>query len=319
MARNLDEIAPGISNVEKTLLFFFQDLFKCKEVNYKKAIDTFTATYLYSCKDICAEVQNNPRIGFVTAHYLKHMRRLRKRAFELIRQECELVDKLEDSNLSGNEKSKLEEQIIEIHEKLRDAIKEIYLYRNREFNCGIYNICDLLCQVDEDYDENELIWESIEEQNFDETYQFLDDKCNRLIWIHLGVSNYLIEENQRREKFYFNKHYDVVPDLHSAAVTQKRFQIIKKYRKYVPDTDSHLSDLLLHFDLSEVRRKNDIEKFFIALICIMKSYEYEDDFKEYAYILSDILQEIMFCGEIHKIYIQQKGVDKKCYAGGAGE
>ncbi len=60
------------------------------------------------------------------------------------------------------------------------------------------------------------------------------------------------------------------------------------------------------FELLIVKRKTDILKLILALICIYKSYEYEEYMQDYAKQLIDLIQEIMFCGEIHKIYIQMK-------------
>ncbi len=72
-----------------------------------------------------------------------------------------------------------------------------------------------------------------------------------------------------------------------------------------------MSDVLLFFELIIAKNKEDILKILMALICIFKSYEYSETIRNFAKTLIDILQEIMYCGEIHKVYIQMKELNKE--------
>ncbi|MBQ2886454.1 MAG: hypothetical protein IJE43_22270 [Alphaproteobacteria bacterium] len=178
------------------------------------------------------------------------------------------------------------------------------------FNSGIYNICNLLVSIDRDYHINFEILEKIELGEYTEAAKLFNDKISNLIIIQLGVSNYIIEINQKRNKFDFAKHYNVAPDINNFIVRQRNLQYEKNIRDVKQEHDMFVSDIMLFFELSIIKRKNDVLKLMMALICLCKSYEYDEYINNYAEIFIDMFQEIMFCGEIHKIYVQQKKFDK---------
>lgn len=178
------------------------------------------------------------------------------------------------------------------------------------FNSGIYNVCSILVSIDRDYNKNFEIIDSIELEEYEEAAKLLNDKIENLITVQLGVSNYVIEHNQERGKFDFAKHYNVAPDIHIYIVKQRNLQWMKRMQNKLQGHDLFFSDILLFWELSIVRRKCDILKLMLALICICKSYEYDNDMNKCAEIFIDLFQEIMFCGEIHKIYVQQKAMDE---------
>lgn len=66
-----------------------------------------------------------------------------------------------------------------------------------------------------------------------------------------------------------------------------------------------MSDILLMIDIYREKHQCILVKFMVALLLIARSPEYEEWMQLYAYTTVDILNEIMFCGEIHRLYLQE--------------
>ena len=140
---------------------------------------------------------------------------------------------------------------------------------------------------------------------YEEVYKKINSKIADLIFISNGVADYVMDIYRGKE-FNFSKHYAIMPDMHKYLIYQRNIQSTKDIKKLIGKNNCFISDIVLGFELLIVKRKTDILKLILALICIYKSYEYEEYMQDYAKQLIDLIQEIMFCGEIHKIYIQMK-------------
>ncbi len=167
------------------------------------------------------------------------------------------------------------------------------------------NICTILITIDISLKEDENIFTNIELGEYEEVYKKINSKIADLIFISNGVADYVMDIYRGKE-FNFSKHYAIMPDMHKYLIYQRNIQSTKDIKKLIGKNNCFISDIVLGFELLIVKRKTDILKLILALICIYKSYEYEEYMQDYAKQLIDLIQEIMFCGEIHKIYIQMK-------------
>ncbi len=167
------------------------------------------------------------------------------------------------------------------------------------------NICTILITIDISLKEDEIIFTHIELGEYGEVYKKINSKIYDLIFINNGVADYVMDI-YRGKKFDSSKHYVIMPDMHNYLIYQRNIQSTKDIEKVIGENNCFISDIVLLFELLIIKRKTDVLKLVISLICIYKSYEYEEYMQEYARQLIDLIQEIMFCGEIHKIYIQMK-------------
>jgi len=222
---------------------------------------------------------------------------------------------LENLEFVSEATEKLKEKEREIVEKkgnenFDEVVDEIYrLKYPYQFDTVACNLCTLLIASDNLNNQNEYLFDCIELEQYGEAYKILSNKEEGLLLISNGVSNYIMDIF--REEFDFRKHYLVVPDLYHCIGQQKWIQLNKEYLVKKKDHNCFLSDVLLFFELIIAKNKEDILKILMALICIFKSYEYSETIRNFAKTLIDILQEIMYCGEIHKVYIQMKELNKE--------
>lgn len=178
------------------------------------------------------------------------------------------------------------------------------------FNSGIYNLGMILSLIDEciGIDLELLYANSL--GNYSEGDLLLVEKMRMLPTIHLGVSSYIIEFNQINQQFNWNKHYNVAPNMQYIIKNQRKYQCCKSYLvqnnpRILSIGDCFLSDILLLIDLYRVKQQCTLEKFMVSLLFIAMSPEYDEWMQQYAYTIVDILNEIMFCGEIHRLYLQE--------------
>lgn len=197
---------------------------------------------------------------------------------------------------------KWEQMIKEVREQ-EEIISDFY--KRYDFDSVASNICTILITIDILLKEDEIIFTNIEMGEYGEVYKKINSKIDDLIFISSGVSDYIMDI-YRGKNFNFSKHYAIMPDMHNYLIYQRNIQNAKDINKIIEKNNCFLSDIVLGFELLIIKRKTDILKLVISLICIYKSYEYEEYMHEYARQLIDLIQEIMFCGEIHKIYIQMK-------------
>lgn len=178
------------------------------------------------------------------------------------------------------------------------------------FNSGMYNLGMILSFIDQSIqiDEELLCANSIGEYSNGDL--LLAQKMSNLSIIHLGISSYIIELHQRNQQFHWNQHYNVAPNMQHIIKNQRKYQCCKKHfvktnPKVNIKEECFLSDILLIIDLYRVKQQCILEKFMISLLFIVGSPEYEEWMQQYAYAILDILNEIMFCGEIHRVYLQE--------------
>ncbi|WFR59894.1 hypothetical protein QA584_12675 [Anaerocolumna sp. AGMB13025] len=218
--------------------------------------------------------------------------------------ESEYIKKLSLDKISKEEIGELDDLIMESD--------ELQIIRN--VNSGIYNICGLLVDIDRMEINKQEIMDAMELKMYQETIIAINKMINGLIFVNLGVSNFIMDIN-RGNKFSFTKHYNLEPDIYNGLIEQKKLQYINLYKdqRNVKESENEdlysVSNLLLGYDLLIVKQKLAVFKFFLALICIQRSLEYPMYMRMFAEILIDILQEIMFCGSLHRLYVQMKEIN----------
>lgn len=219
--------------------------------------------------------------------------------------------------LKEQERAIIEEKGSKNFEDIEDIVEEIYNlkypYRLDTVAC---NLCTLLIISDNINSQNAYLFDCIELEEYEEAYKILSSKVEGLILISNGVANYIMDIF--RGEIDFSKHYLATPDIYNCINKQKWLQLHKEYLVKEKGHNCFLSDVLLFFELMIAKNKEDILKILMALICIFKSYEYNEAVRNFARTLIDILQEIMYCGEIHKIYIQLKEINREIPVGKRG-
>ncbi|MDE6641081.1 MAG: hypothetical protein K2K63_11185 [Acetatifactor sp.] len=178
------------------------------------------------------------------------------------------------------------------------------------FNSGPYNLGMILSLIDES---TEIDIELVKANSSGKYFKgdlLLVNKMDRLTSIHLGISSFIIEFNQMSRQFNWNKHYNVAPNMQYLIKNQRRYQCYKdSFVQNDPGLlakgDGFLSDILLLIDLYRIKQQCTLEKFMISLLFIAMSPEYEEWMQQYAYTIINILNEIMFCGEVHRLYLQE--------------
>lgn len=185
-----------------------------------------------------------------------------------------------------------------------------FLQYTQLFNSGIYNLGMILSFID---DCMGIDLELLYANSLGDYYEgdlLLVEKLEMLPVIHLGISSYIIESDQIKQRFDWNKHYNAAPDMQYIVKNQRKYQCCKAYLVQknpglLSMGDCFLSDILLLIDLYRVKQQCTLEKFMISLLFIMRSPEYDEWMQQYAYTIIEILNEIMFCGEIHRLYLQE--------------
>lgn len=165
-------------------------------------------------------------------------------------------------------------------------------------------MCTLLERIDKVNSDYSTIFELIEMGEYEEAYKRLSETVTTLIIINNGVANYAMDIS--KEGLNLGRHYITAPDIFQYLKGQRDLQLVKREDKIKYSNNCFLTDIMLFFEFGTIKHKMDILKLILALVCIYKSYEYEEHIREYAKIFIEILQEIMFCSEIHRIYIQMK-------------
>ena len=178
------------------------------------------------------------------------------------------------------------------------------------FNSGIYNLGMILSDIDENIEIDSCLLHANSLGDYSCGDLLLVQKMDILSMIHLGISSYIIEFNQKNHQFNWNKHYNVAPNMQYIIKNQRKYQGCKMYLvesnpEILSTGDCFLSDVLLLIDLYRVNQQCVLEKMMVALLFIAMSPEYDEWMHQYAYTVVDILNEIMFCGEIHRLYLQE--------------
>ncbi len=192
---------------------------------------------------------------------------------------------------------------------------EAYDY-DQLFNSGIYNLILLLFQIDNNMKLDRDLLYAISLNDYKEADSIILKMMDGLGWMHLGVSDYIIKLNQEKNQFNWNKHYNVAVNSPFILKPHRSFSackslLINEEPSCLDNGDCFLSDILLMIDLYRVKHQCILEKFIICILFVVLSPEYNDQEKEYAFSLIGLLSEILFCGEIHKIYFQEGIFDSK--------
>lgn len=280
-----------ISIIEKrqtrTFLLFLNRIFDCALCPSKIVAERFIDTYIPDTKQYILRWTENDidkirDIQFETKAMKMYNIKLEEkfRKLEANKRKCDIND-------------------------INDIVDAIQREKHKfDLNTVACNLCTLLIMIEDENKDNYELFEYIELQEYEEVRRILNEKVEGLILISCGVFNYIIDIS--KDDIDYTSHYHVAPDLH-INIQQQR--IIQAYKKYIPKEENHncyVSDILLFFELIIVKHKIDIIKILLSLICICKSIEYDDTLRQYAKTLIYILLEVMYCGEVHKVYIQMK-------------
>lgn len=92
---------------------------------------------------------------------------------------------------------------------------------------------------------------------------------------NLGISSYIIESNQIKQRFDWNKHYNAAPDMQYIIKNQRKYQCCKAYLVQknpglLSMGDCFLSDILLIIDLYRVKQQCTLEKFMSKKLTIIR-------------------------------------------------
>lgn len=272
------------SKLIRTLLRFLSYVFRNEVKPTEEEVHDFILNYIPEMRDIMMDWTQNNLINLSEIEFVSDAtNRLEERENDIVR-------------------GRGEKDFDEICEEINNLK---YPYRLDRVAC---NLCTILITTDKLNNENAWLFDCIQLEEYTEAYKILSNKVDGLILISNGVSNYIMDIF--REEFDLRKHYLVTPDIYININRQKEVQLYKKYLVKEKNHKCFLSDILLFFELTAQKNKEDILKILMALICMIKSCEYSETIRNCARKLIIILQEIMFCGEIHKVYIQMKEIDK---------
>ena len=196
-------------------------------------------------------------------------------------------------------------------ERIGNCISKIEAYDyDKFFNAGIYNLILLLFQIDNNTKLDQDLLYAISLNDYKEADSIILKMMDGLGWMHLGVSDYIIKLNQEKEQFNWDKHYNVAVNSPFILKPHRSFSaykslLINEEPNCLDKGDCFLSDILLMIDLYRVKQQCILEKFIMCILFVVLSPEYSDQEKEYAFSLIGLLNEILYCGEIHKIYFQE--------------
>lgn len=274
----------------KSLTMSLRSMYCVEMKPQKNQAIQFLSKYLPEYRDVLSAYlgQKHEDYVFVTDKILEKRERLRR----------------EYSNKIINDED-IDENLLEVLIDEERALR----YTNL-FNSGIYNLATLLSIIDKCIQsDDELLYEnSIGKYKTGEN--ILTEKTNMLCLVHLGVSTFVIEADQNKGLFQWNKHYNVASNMHQIMANHRRYECgkafwVEKCPEILLERDGFLSDMLLMIDLYRVRKQCILEKIMIAFIYVFRSPEYDEGIRQYAHTLVSLLNEIMVCGEIHKLYLQE--------------
>lgn len=271
----------------KTLIHFYNYIFaneiQPNIIDAEEFIDKYmpeVKNFIFKSTD--GNLKNLDSILFITDNEKRIKEEYEKKKEQLFNKRCQRID-----------------EIINQEEIMLESFKKYSM------KSVMSNICTVFIMIDVSLKADESIFENIELGQYEEVHKKLTDKILQLIFINGSVTDYVMDIYRGKE-FDFSKHYNTIPDMHRYLIYQRNIQNNKNIDKIVGMNNCFISDVVLGFELLSIKHKTDILKLILILICIYKSYEYEQCIQEYAKLLINLIQEVMFCGEIFKIYIQMK-------------
>ncbi len=270
---------------KRTILLFLNKIFDCVFYPSDEDVYDFIHTYIPEMEDdIIRWTQNDMNklrdIKFVTEAMNNYDKKIKEQLSEI--------------KLQGENVKKMFEEIQRDKEKF-------------DLSTVVCNLCVILVLIEKQNKMNDELFQWVELDDYDEVRKILNHKVEGLIAIISGVFNYITEIFNY--DFDSDMPYNVVPDIHHNIQQQKNIQAYKKYYTKGESHNCYVSDILLFFELIIVNHKVDIIKMLLSLICINKSIEYDDVLRDYAKTLIGTVQEIMYCGEVHRVYIQMKNTN----------
>lgn len=302
---NLSTIADD--SCVRTMIKSLKDLYESELSIEKDVVKNHIEYYISEYSDLLLDLLNKDEL--VTTEFTSdqseiHREELRK----IIEKELSRKSTLSEKE----ERDKVQKKINCLKRDLDDSYN---------MNSSIYNLNMLLIFIDENlaFDNDILLDNSLAE--YKDCDLLIKKKNEYVINICLGVSDYCISANQRHKIFNWGSHYNSSPNTIQLLNNQRKYQVYKSAMKELelPELkkgDCFISDVLLMIDLIRIQRQCLYEKFKVALLFIQKSFEYSAWMRELALSLTNILNELLFCGQVHKIYVQQRQLNTQISAEG---
>lgn len=286
----------------RSLLYFLSKIKEAGLTPQDKQLRNFMDKYIHSelvtkidIADLC-----NGNICFTDDIIRKFESDIQKKLIILTGKEMKLLIEPNDGFKALEQEEALKQKL----EALRQERETLKIKQN--VNAGIYNICIFIIFIDEIIDNIGSIISSIELKEYDEASKYMRKVDEALIYVQMGITQYIIEEHYDT-LVDFGKNYQLNPELYSYFKKQRGiYDALKLKEQESSDEANCLVELAILLDCIQLKKKMDIQKLEIALICIKKSPEYSKLHKELAECFLEEMRELLLGCSIEKIFIQAK-------------
>ncbi len=217
------------------------------------------------------------------------------------------------------DKFKLIEDIIDEAYSKREKDTDKYRKRMEPYNYTCYNPCLLLMSIDRNLgvDDDYVIYNA--EEKYEEAFKCISEKLEGISMISLGVSSLAIEMNQAEGTFCGSDHYNSSSNLIELLKNMRSIEFVKAEDSksgeagmyFVEKRKIRIIDILQLMSLNRIQKQLALQKILIAMHFILISSEYFMEYDSYSYEFINTINELMHCGLIHKIYIQEGDFDKE--------
>ena len=201
--------------------------------------------------------------------------------------------------------------------KLNKKATEMMYTLTGEYNSGIYNLSGLLILIDDSVslDDIFIIRKAIGEEE-QAIYESIH-KLESIVMIMLGTASYAMDIDFKKEGKLTNNMYNVSPNIVSRIKNIRCFQEVKNGLINIDgplEEYCYIFEICQMIDLLYVRKQLAFQKILIALHFLRCSPEYDAFYEECSNVLIKILSELLYCGEIYKIYLQEGYFDESVEA-----
>lgn len=212
--------------------------------------------------------------------------------------------------------------VYDIYYKKYDTSKEtknMYQFMEENPNSSIYNIVAILIWLDKLNIQIDEYLDSLECKCYNEAYMVVVKLEENLIMIENSITSFILQMH-RHELNDMSSNYRLLPDIITYCKLHKKYlSLINNYIQlrdgeidFLFDDERYpLMSIFLSYDILWLRRKMDVLKFILSLICIIRSPEYSVIWKKYSYELLNAFQDIFHLGTIHKILLQKSSLKGK--------
>lgn len=212
-----------------------------------------------------------------------------------------------DDILSGN--ILFDGKQLEYKRYIFESVDSIFIWN---FKDEIHNPCKLIMDIDFNLNMDDEYILNTNDRDFDSAFKNTQNKMNSVGQIYNGIISLIIEMNQEKNTFSYSGHYNPVANYITNVRTIYALEDVKeRYYNIIKNTGLNNDnnkvfgfELMQLFRIYRMQKQLTLQKFILILLLIYASPEYDDLYKDFSYNLINILCELMYCGEITKIYIQ---------------